>query len=105
MQFCGKSFPNKHPLKRHINQAHFTMSSKYVKKSDSDITCVLCKVVLKNRKSYRNHVKNKHSKWLEILFPKYDKNVRQILKQAVQATEDPSCPCAICGKVFKNKRE
>ncbi|XP_070493222.1 zinc finger protein 652-B-like [Chironomus tepperi] len=102
---CGKAFPNKHPLKRHIHQAHLTVSSKYVKKSDSDMTCILCKVVLKNRKSYRNHVKNKHNKWLDVLFPKVDKKMQQMMKIAVQGVaEDPACPCSICGKIFKNKR-
>lgn len=69
--------------------------------------CILCKVVLKNRKSYRNHVKNKHNKWLDVLFPKVDKKVQKMMKVAIQRapSEDPSCPCSICGKIFKNKSE
>lgn len=71
------------------------------------MTCILCKVVLKDRKSYRNHVKNKHNKWLDVLFPKVDKKMQQMMKTAVQGetSEDPSCPCSICGKIFKNKRK
>lgn len=101
-QTCGKAFPNKHPLKRHIHQAHVTKSLKYVVKKDTDMTCMLCKIVLKNRKSYRNHVKNKHQKWLDVIFPKVEKQARQMVK-IIPDIEDPSCPCVTCGKIFKNK--
>ena len=66
--------------------------------------CEVCKVVLKNKKSYRGHLKAKHPDLMEEILFKFNES-RRIVKISTGREKNKTgfWPCTICGKFFQNE--